>query len=88
MLPLQSEGCHVGKPTIETLSFQYTEFDLCHIESAAMPGRVMDVQSFCKTPGLLRGEGFVERGDIMCIQIIHNQTSPEWHRDTVRQASV
>src|SRR5690606_3114156 len=38
-----------------------------------MLGRVMNVQRFRHAPSLLRLDGFVERGYIMCIQIIHHQ---------------
>ena len=52
---------------------QDTEFDFSHVEPTAMFGRVMDFQFGGNAVRLSRGERFIQRGEFVRVQIIHDQ---------------
>jgi len=52
-------GCHLSDPAIETLPFEYAQFDLCDIEPTAVLGRVVNIQSLGQPHGFFRLESFI-----------------------------
>jgi hypothetical protein len=57
---LRLEGLEVWHSSIEALSTEYTQFDLRHVEPAAMLGRVVDLELVGGAPGLRRLEGLIQ----------------------------
>src|ERR1039458_6934308 len=70
-----SEDDETGYPAIQTLAGQSAEFDLGHIEPAAVFRRMVELDPFGQAAGLGRGEGFVERGGGVRVEIVEDEAN-------------
>ena len=65
-----TQGVEVGYPTIQALPGEDTEFPFGDIEPTAMLGGVVNLQALRQASGRVRGEGFVERAQLVSIEVI------------------
>src|SRR3972149_4711158 len=63
----------VSNSPVQTLPAQSADLNLGHIKPTAVFGRVMDFKAFCQPPSLLRFKHFIESGEAMRIQVVHDQ---------------
>ena len=59
----------VGDAAVQTLGRENAELGFGHVEPAAVLGRVMPFEALDEPAGLRSGEGFVERGWPMGVEI-------------------
>jgi hypothetical protein len=67
----------VGHSPIQALPVQGAKLDLSHVEPTAMLGRVVNFDSFCQPPGLLRFKRLVEGGKAVGVQVIQDQAQSD-----------
>src|SRR5215831_16861477 len=72
----RSECRNIRHPSVQALQGQRTEFDLGDIEPTAMLGGMVHLQPRGQCTGLLGWEGFIERAQPMCIEVITDQPDP------------
>jgi len=70
-LPLQ--GRPVGQPAVQALSGQHGQFDLGHVQPAAVLGRVVQLQLVGEPPGLGRWERRIQRGGGVGVEVVLDQ---------------
>ena len=64
------EDLHVGDAAIQTLRREHAEFGFGHVEPTAVLGRVVPFETLDEPGRLGGGEGFVERGGLVGIEIV------------------
>jgi len=67
------EDLLVGDAAIQTLRREHAEFGFGHIEPAAVLGRVVPFEALDEPACLGGGEGFVERGGLVGVEIVLHQ---------------
>jgi len=72
-LGLVLQDVDIGDASGEALFGQDAQFDLGHVEPAAVFGGVADLQAIQESPRLFRREGFVQRGRRMGDVVVPNQ---------------
>src|SRR5579883_1052704 len=75
-VPLPQEGAEVGRagdPLVEALQGDRGEEDLGDVEPAAVLRGVMNLEALGQPAGLLGLEGFVQAGQRMDVQVVHDQ---------------
>src|SRR5277367_701296 len=67
------EESSVGNAAVQTLGRENAELGFGHVEPAAVLGRVMPFEALDELAGLRSGEGFVERGWLVGVEIVLHQ---------------
>jgi len=70
------QGIPVGQALAQTLPTEDAELALGDIEPASVLGSVMDLELVGQVLGFGRGEGLVERGRAVGVQVVHDQDDP------------
>ena len=68
----------VGDAAIQTLRREHAEFGFCHVEPAAVLGRIMPFEALDEPARLGRGKGLIERGGLVGVEIVLHQH--DFHR--------
>src|SRR5574341_1186719 len=63
----------LGNPPPQALLAEHAQFDFRHVQPTAIAGRVMDLQAAGQPMGLGRRKSFVERGQMVGVEIITHQ---------------
>ena len=66
-----------GDATWKALTRQRRELDFDHIEPRSALGRVVKLEALSQSKGFLGLKGFVERADVVGIEIVLHQTYPD-----------
>ena len=75
-LGFPTQGVEVGYPAVQTLPGEDAEFQFGDIEPTAVLGGVVNLQPLCQAPGRVRREGFVERAQLVGVEVIADQPDP------------
>src|SRR3989442_1328050 len=67
------ERGHIWDAAVQALLTQHAQFNLCHIQPAAVAGGVMELQAPGQTVSLLGRKSFIERGQMMSVEIVTHQ---------------
>jgi hypothetical protein len=67
------EGVEFVDAAVEALPGQCGQFDLGDVEPGPVFGCVVDLQTLGQREGLFGWEGFVERGDVVGVEVVHHQ---------------
>ena len=67
------ENLLVGDAAIQTLRREHAEFGFSYVEPTAVLGRVMPFKALDEPAGLRSGEGLVERGWLVGVEIVLHQ---------------
>lgn len=70
---LATHGLDVGDTPAQALAHHHVDLDLCHVEPAAVLGRVHELEAIPQRLGLLRREGLVQRGRAVRVEVVHHQ---------------
>src|SRR5687767_11578999 len=76
-LPGSNVSSHLfgrGDATAEALAVECAQFDFRDVQPTAVLGRVVDFEALGQTTGFGWHEGFVERGDVVGIEVVHHQS--------------
>jgi hypothetical protein len=71
---LTAQGFDVRDSAAQALAVEGAEFDFCDVEPAAVFGRVVDFETIGQAARFDGREGFVERGDGMGVEVVHDQS--------------